>query len=103
MSDPKVLSQLINDIDNLQASEKIIDNFLVELRQAQWEYKKGMEQFSSWSAGTGAIKMNEWSETFFGELSKKIHRLEDIQMEIVKTMERLQSLMKAEINSGPKW
>lgn len=103
MNDSRKLSQFINDIDNLHAAEKIIDDFLVELRQAQWEYRKDMEQYSSWSMGEGAFKMNQWSETFFGELSKKIHRLEDNQMEIVKTRERLQSLMKAEISSVPKW
>ncbi|WP_144697737.1 hypothetical protein [Fictibacillus phosphorivorans] len=99
----KKLPQFMNDIKNLNASEEVLDSFLVKLRQAQLEYKNSMEKFSSWTAGEGATNIHQRSEEFFSELAKHIHRIEESQIEILETKRRLESLMKAEINSGPKW
>jgi hypothetical protein len=64
----KELSQFMNDSKNLNASEEVLDDFLVVLRQAQLEFKISMEQFRSWTTGEGAVKMQPWSEEFFAEL-----------------------------------
>ncbi|MCM3707832.1 MULTISPECIES: hypothetical protein [Cytobacillus] len=103
MMDEKKISQYLNDIKNLSDAESELDTFIGKLRVAQLKYRDSMEQLYSWKAGEAKERASQWSADFFLELSKKIHRLEDKRYDIIQTRKRLDSLMRAEINSGPKW
>ncbi|PWW26849.1 hypothetical protein DFO73_10912 [Cytobacillus oceanisediminis] len=103
MMDNKKISQYLNDIQNLSAAEKELDTCIGKLREAQLKYRDSMSQLYSWKAGEAKERASQWSADFFLELSKKIHRLEDKRYDIIQTRKRLDSLMRAEISSGPKW
>lgn len=103
MMDRKKTAAFMNDIRNLTAAERELDDFIGTLRSAQMRYRNSMDQLSSWRAGEATRRANQWYDDFFSELSKNIHRLEDNRYEIIETKKRLNALMQAEINSGPKW
>ncbi|WHX40367.1 hypothetical protein QNH36_22445 [Mesobacillus sp. AQ2] len=103
MTNNKKTAQYLNDIQNLSVAERELDHFIATLRRTQLKYRNSMERLYSWKAGEATDRVSQWSEGFFMELSKRIHRLEDKRYDIIQTRKRLDSLMRAEINSGPKW
>lgn len=101
--DTNKLNQFINDINNLVEAERLLENLLTEIRGKQLKYGNAMDQLSNWSAGEGAKQANLQGESLYVDISRNIVRLQDCQLELRETRKRLDSLMKAEIQSGPKW